>query len=73
VISRAIQTFRLELPVNALFDAPTVARMAVIVEQNCAKRANDAELERMLREVETMTKEEVQRSVGEITSTVSNK
>ena len=73
VISRAIQTFGLELPVNALFDAPTVARMAIIVEQNRAKPANDAELERMLREVETMTKEEVQRSVGEITSTVSNK
>jgi acyl carrier protein len=73
VISRAIQTFGLELPVNALFDAPTVARMAIIVEQNRAKPANDAELEQMLREVETMTKEEVQRSVGEITSTVSNK
>jgi len=72
VISRAIQTFRLELPVNALFDAPTVARMAVIVEQNRAKRV-DAELERMLREVETMTEEEAQRSVDEINSTVSNK
>ncbi len=58
VISRAIQTFRLELPVNALFDAPTVARMAVIVQQNLAKRANDAELEPMLRELETMTEEE---------------
>jgi len=73
VISRAIQTFRLELPVNALFDAPTVARMAVIVEQNRAKRVNDADLERMLREVETMTEEEAQRSVDEINSTVSNK
>jgi amino acid adenylation domain-containing protein len=73
VISRAIQTFRLELPVNALFDAPTVARMAAIVEQNRAKRANDAELERMLREVETMTEEEAQRSVDETNSTVSNK
>ena len=73
VISRAIQTFRLELPVNALFDAPTVARMALIVEQNRAKPANDAELERMLREVETMTEEEAQRSVDEINSTVSNK
>ena len=73
VISRAIQTFRLELPVNALFNAPTVAGMAVIVEQNRAKRVNDADLERMLREVETMTEEEAQRSVDEINSTVSNK
>jgi len=73
VISRAIQTFRLELPVNALFDAPTVARMAIIVEQNGAKRANDAELEQMLREVETMTEEEAHRSGDEINSTVSSK
>ena len=73
VISRAIQTFRLELPVNALFDAPTVARMAIIVEQNRAKRANDAELEQMLREVETMTEEEAHRSGDEINSTVSSK
>jgi len=73
VISRVIQTFRLELPVKALFDAPTVAQMALVVEQNRAKQANEPELEQMLREVETLTEEEAQRRVDEIDSAVLNK
>jgi acyl carrier protein len=58
VISRVIQTFQLELPVKALFDAPTIAEMAAIIKQNQTKRANDAEIAQMLREVEAMTEED---------------
>ncbi len=61
VISRVIQTFQLELPVKALFDAPTIAGMAAIITQNQAKRASDAELTQMLREVEAMTEEEAEK------------
>jgi acyl carrier protein len=61
VISRVIQTFQLELPIKALFDAPTVAKMAAVIEQNQAKRANDAELTQMLREVEAMSEEEAEK------------
>jgi amino acid adenylation domain-containing protein len=68
VISRVIQSFKLVLPVRALYDAPTVARMAEVVKQNHAHRADDAELEQMLRQVETMTEEEAQRDVAEMSS-----
>ncbi|MBM2805398.1 MAG: acyl-CoA synthetase [Deltaproteobacteria bacterium] len=68
VISRVIQSFKLVLPVKALYDAPTVARMAEFVKQNHAHRADDAELEQMLRLVETMTEEEAQRYVAEMSS-----
>ena len=68
VISRVIQSFKLVLPVRALYDAPTVARMAEVVKQNHAHRADDAELEQMLRQVETMTEEEAQRDVAKISS-----
>jgi amino acid adenylation domain-containing protein len=61
VISRVIQTFQLELPVKALFDAPTVAEMAAIIAQNQAKRASNEELAQMLREVEAMTEQEAQK------------
>jgi amino acid adenylation domain-containing protein len=64
VISRVIQAFQLELPVKALFDAPTVAEMAAIITQNQAKRASDAELAQMLREVEAMTEEEAQKQLA---------
>ncbi len=64
VLSRVIQTFQLELPVKALFDAPTVAEMAAIITQNQAKRVNDTELAHLLREVEAMTDEAAQKQLA---------
>ena len=58
VLSRVLQKLKLHLPVKALFDAPTVARMADLVRQNQAHRVDAAELKQMLRLVETMTDEE---------------
>jgi len=66
VISRVIQTFQLELPVKALFDAPTVADMALIITQNHANRASEAELARLLSEVEAMNDVEAQRQLAPI-------
>jgi len=73
VISQVITQFRLELPLQSLFQSPTVAEMAGIITQNQAKRASDAELTQMLREVEAMTEDEAQRRVDEIDSTIANK
>jgi acyl carrier protein len=68
VISRVIQTFQLELPLKALFDAPTMAEMAAIVEQNRANQANDAEIAQMLREVEAMSEEEAEKLLAGTTA-----
>jgi surfactin family lipopeptide synthetase C len=68
VISRLIQTFRLDLPVKALFDAPTVAQMAAVITKNQVKRASEETLNRMLSEVEAMTEEEAQQQLVEGTS-----
>jgi len=65
VVSRVIQTFALELPVKALFDAPTVAEMAAIIAQNQAKRASDENLAQMLREVEAMTEDEARKQLAD--------
>jgi amino acid adenylation domain-containing protein len=65
VVSRVIQTFAVELPVKALFDAPTVAEMAAIVEQNQAKRASDENLAQMLREVEAITEDEARKQLAD--------
>jgi acyl carrier protein len=73
IIARLIQSFQLELPLKALFDAPTVAEMAAVITQNQTKQASDAELAQMLREVEAMTEEEAQRRVDEIDSTFTKK
>jgi acyl carrier protein len=64
VISRVIQTFQLDLPVKSLFDAPTVEAMAAIIAEHQAKPANESHLAQMLRDVEAMTEEEVQKQLG---------
>jgi amino acid adenylation domain-containing protein len=65
VISRVVKTFRLELPIKALFDSPTVAEMTVVITKNMAKKAGDEELARMLSELESLSDEEVQRRLAE--------
>ena len=71
VVSRVITHFQLELPLQSLFQAPTVAEMAAVITHNQANRATDAELAQMLHELDAMKEEEAQRRVDEINSTVS--
>ena len=68
VISHVIQTFQLEVPIKALFESPTIAKMAAIIEQNRTNPAGDAEVARMLCEVETMTDEEAEAAVKQLGS-----
>ena len=58
VLSWVLQKLKVHLPVKALFDAPTVARMADLVATDQTHRVDAAELKQMLRLVETMTDEE---------------
>jgi hypothetical protein len=67
VVSRVVQTFQLELPIKALFDSPTISEMASIITASSTKRASDAELERMLNEIEVMTEEEARKRLAEAT------
>jgi len=64
IVSQVLKKFQFEMPIKALFDSPTVAEMAVIITENQAKRVSDAELARMLREVEAMTEEEAQKQLA---------
>ncbi len=61
IISRIIHTFRVDLPVRALFEAPTVADMAVIITQyQTHQQAGQEEMAQMLIELEALSEEEVQ-------------
>jgi acyl carrier protein len=62
IINRVLQTFQLELPIKAIFDAPTVVEMALLIEQNRTKVPNDEVLNRLLNEIEAMTEGEAQSS-----------
>ncbi len=60
VISRVLNTFRLELPLRSLFEAPTVAQMGRVINQNQAKTAGQEEMARMLTELESLSDKEAQ-------------
>ena len=73
VLSRAIKTFQIDLPLSAVFDSPTVAEMATIITGSQANQASEAELAEMLREVEAMTDADAQRVMDNIDSTIAKK
>jgi HD superfamily phosphohydrolase YqeK len=53
--------FSIDLPLRRLFESPTVAEMAVIIMENQARRASEAELAEILHDVEARTEEEAQK------------
>jgi acyl-coenzyme A synthetase/AMP-(fatty) acid ligase len=65
VISRAITTFQVTLPVQTLFQTPTIADMAVVIMQN-QTQAGQEEMAHMLAELEALTEEEAQRLLKEV-------
>jgi amino acid adenylation domain-containing protein len=65
VISRVINTFKVELPIKSLFESPTVADMAVVITENMAKKAGDEELARMLAELESISDEDARQRLAD--------
>jgi amino acid adenylation domain-containing protein len=63
IVSEVATQFQLELPINALFAAPTVAAMAKTIEQYLAKPAGDETVHWMLNEIEAMTEEEARKAL----------
>lgn len=64
IISRVVQAFRLELPVKALFGAPTVAEMARIIGLHQSMQAGGEVLKAMLSEIEAMTEGEAEKQLA---------
>jgi acyl carrier protein len=60
VISRVRQTFRIDLPLRVLFEAPTVAELAMRIEQSFADAGELEELARCMTEVESLSDEEME-------------
>jgi acyl-CoA synthetase (AMP-forming)/AMP-acid ligase II/acyl carrier protein len=61
VISRAMTTFRVELPIKFLLNSPTVAEMADVIGTNDGRTIGQEELARLLSEIELLSEKEAQR------------
>ena len=58
VVSRVIKTFQVEVPLQALFAAPTVAEMAAVITEHQAKKLGEQDLDRILAELESLSEDE---------------
>ena len=48
VVAHVIQTFHVDVPLQALFAAPTVAKMAALITEHQAKKLGKQDLHRIL-------------------------
>jgi len=65
VVSQVIEKLQLEIPLASLFQAPTVAEMAAVFEAHQGKKVGEADLERMLVELESLSDDEARRLIAE--------
>ena len=65
VVSRVIKEFLIEVPLQSLFQSPTVAEMAAVITENQAKVLRDGGLERIVAELESMSDEGARRRLAE--------
>jgi acyl carrier protein len=61
VVSQAIKTFQVEIPLRSLFEAPTVAEMAAVIVERRARKLRQADLDRLLTELESLSDNAAQR------------
>jgi acyl carrier protein len=65
VVAKVVKKFQLEIPLQSLFSAPTVAEMAALIETHQGKKVGDRDLERMLAELESLSEQETKRLLDE--------
>jgi acyl carrier protein len=65
VVSRVIQQFQLEIPLQTLFDSPTIAAMAAVITAHQGKTLDEQGLSTLLNELDSLSDEEAKRLEGE--------
>ncbi len=66
IVSQVIKKFQVEVPLQSLFQAPTVAEMAAVITEHQAKKLDEKDLDRILTELEALSEEDAQRVLSTI-------
>jgi fructoselysine-6-P-deglycase FrlB-like protein len=64
-VSRVFQHFRLKIPLQTLFQSPTVAEMATVIAEYQGEQLDNEKLKNILLELESLSDEEAERLVSE--------
>jgi acyl carrier protein len=65
VVSQVLKQFQMEMPLQLLFQSPTVAEMAAVITEQQAKKLGRGEVDRILAELESLSDVELQRLVSD--------
>lgn len=65
LINRIQETYGIELPLALFFEGATVVKLAESIEQLQVEQADDEDFDRILREMEDLTEEEIQAMLAE--------
>jgi acyl carrier protein len=65
VISQVVREFQLEVPLQSLFQSPTVAQMAIAITESQAKKLDQPALHRILAELESLSDDDAKRLLAD--------
>jgi amino acid adenylation domain-containing protein len=60
IVSRVIKQFELALPLQSLFQSPTVAEMAILIKENRGKTVDENGLNRIFADLEALSEDDAQ-------------
>jgi acyl carrier protein len=72
IIARLQEVIRVETPLRKLFELPTIAELAAFITQLQGEQKADEELEKLLREVDGLSEQEVEQWLAEYRSLKRN-
>ena len=65
VVSRVIERFQLDIPLQSLFESPTIADLAAVIETHQGKTLDERGLRKLMDELDSLSEEEANRLLGE--------